>query len=158
MKKAAILLIGAALVLGAAPLDFAAARSRGARSDRAPQTANQILDEEVAQIAQIRAKLRLAPEQEKNWSDLEGVLRDIAKKRADRIVAMRAELAQQKGPVDLVEQWRGIADVLNERSIELKTLADAAQPLYASLDAEQKKNFKAEIERLEKNTSEDRLK
>ncbi|WOJ90283.1 Spy/CpxP family protein refolding chaperone [Methylocapsa polymorpha] len=150
MRSAAILVIGAVLVLGSAP---ALARNRGERQDRTPQTANQILDEEVAQIAQIRAKLLLAPDQEKNWSDLETALRDIAKKRADRMVVMRTEMAQQKGPVDLIEQWRGIADILNERSIDLKTLADAAQPLYSTLSDEQKKHFKEEIERLEKTTS-----
>jgi hypothetical protein len=150
MRNAIILVIGGALVLGSAP---ALARPRADRQDRAAPTANQILDAEEAQIAQIRAKLRLAPEQEKNWSDLETALHDIAKKRADQMVVMRAEMAQQKGPVDLIEQWRGIADVLNERSIDLKTLADAAQPLYSTLSDEQKKHFTEEIERLEKTTS-----
>ncbi len=72
---------------------------------------------------------------------------------ADRLVLIRSAAAQPQGPVDLVEQWRNIADILNDRSIELKTLADAAQPLYASLSDEQKKSFKEQIQRLEANVA-----
>jgi hypothetical protein len=159
MKKAAILVMASALLLGAAPIASAVARSRTDRQDHAAEkTASQIFDEEAAQIAAIKAKLRLTPEQEKSWADLETALRDIAKKRADRLVIIRSALAQPKGPVDLVEQWRNIADILNDRSIELKTLADAAQPLYSSLSDEQKKQFKEQIQRLEANVAEGGLK
>ncbi len=144
MKKAATLITAAALLLGAAQI--AIARSRTDRPDNtAEKTASQIFDEEAAQIAQIKAKLRLSPEQEKSWADLEAALRDIAKKRADRLVIIRNALAQPKGPVDLVEQWRNIADILNDRSIELKTLADAAQPLYSSSTMSRKSNSRSKF-------------
>lgn len=153
MKKASILVMAAAFALGSAPVAFAIARTRTDRPEPAAPTASQILDKEEAQIAQLKAELRLTPEQEKTWSDLETALRDIAKKRANQMVVIRAELAQQKGPVDLVEQWRGIADILNDRSIELKTLADAAEPLYSTLSDDQKKRFKEQMQRIQTTVS-----
>jgi hypothetical protein len=101
--------------------------------DRAA-TANQFLDQEEAHIAEIKASLRLTPDQEKNWSDLEGVLRDIAKARAERVATIRAQRAQQKSPVDIIERWRSAADILDEQSINLKSMADAAERLNKSLN------------------------
>lgn len=164
MKKASILAITIVLIIGSAIMASAVARSRGHGHDRGPEaaaepTANQILDQEEAQIAAIKARLRLKPDQEKNWSDLESSLRDIAKKRADRMVVMRSEIKKQKdNPPSLIEQWRGVADVLNDRSIDLKTMADAADPLYASLDEQQKKDFKDEFAKLERSQSGESLK
>ena len=43
---------------------------------------------------------------------------------------------QQHG--DAIERLRQRADVMSERATQLKTLADAAQPLYASLTDDQK--------------------
>jgi hypothetical protein len=65
-------------------------------------------------------------------------LHDIAKKRADRLIVRRAAREQQKAPVGFLERLRRRADALSNRSADLKTAADAIQPLYGSLDERQK--------------------
>ena len=115
--------------------------SRRDRSDRAELSANQIMDQFAARTARIKADLRLTPDQEKNWSGFETAMREIGKTNADRQVAIQAGRTPQQGPVDVIDQMRAEAKVLNERSIDEKTLADAAQPLYASLDDQQRRRF-----------------
>ena len=122
--------------------------SRRDRSDRAELSANQIMDQFAARTARIKADLRLTPEQEKNWSGFETAMREIGKSNADRQVAIQAGRTPQQGPVDVIDQMRDEAKVLNERSVDEKTLADAAQPLYASLDDQQKRRFARELLRL----------
>jgi hypothetical protein len=104
-------------------------------------SANQISNEFSARTARIKADLRLTPEQEKNWPGFESAMSDMGKRYGDRQVAMQADRAQQKGPADVIEQLRDEAQFLSERSVDRKTLADAAQPLFASLDDQQKRRF-----------------
>jgi hypothetical protein len=99
----------------------------------------------AARIARIKADLRLTPEQEKNWGGFESAMRDIGKTTADRQVAMQTERTQQTAPIDIIEQMRREAIFLSERSTDRKKLADAAQPLYASLDDQQKRRFANEL-------------
>jgi hypothetical protein len=54
---------------------------------------------------------------------------------------MRDARAQQNGSVDLIDELRRNADSLIERANERKNLADAAQPLYATLNEQQKNRF-----------------
>jgi hypothetical protein len=115
------------------------------RSERAELTANQITNDFAARTARIKADLRLTPEQEKNWSGFESAANDMGKRYADRQIAVQAGRAQQKGPVDVIEQLRDEAQFLSERSVDRKTLADAAQPLYASLNDQQKRQFAKEL-------------
>ena len=70
---------------------------------------------------------------------------EIGKKRADRDIALRAKRADQKDPGDFIENMRNDAVSLGERSEDEKKLADAAQPLYGSLDARQKERFSREL-------------
>jgi hypothetical protein len=49
--------------------------------------------------------------------------------------------ANQVGSIDLIEQMRSNAENRIERGNDLKKLADASQPFYASLDDQQKKRF-----------------
>jgi hypothetical protein len=111
-----------------------------------PQTRSQISSPRTANI---KAKLRLTPEQEKNWPGFESAMSDIGKTSADRQVALQAERtqqsAQQKGPFDLIEGMRKEAIFLSERSVERKTIADAAEPLYVSLNDQQKRLFAEEL-------------
>jgi hypothetical protein len=115
------------------------------RSDRAELSANQITNEFGARTARIKADLRLTPEQEKNWPGFESAMSDMGKRYGDRQTAMQADRTQQKAPVDVIEQLRDEAQFLSERSTDRKTLADAAQPLYASLDDQQKRRFAKEL-------------
>ena len=115
------------------------------RSDRAELSANQITNEFSARTARIKADLRLTPEQEKNWPGFESAMNDMGKRYGDRQTAVEADRTQQKAPADIIEQLRDEAQFLSDRSVDRKTLADAAQPLYASLDDQQKRRFTKEL-------------
>jgi hypothetical protein len=145
MRKPLLLLTAAALLAGAALTGSAVAQDR---SRRAELPANQIADQVDARAARIRADLRLTPEQENNWAGFESAMRDLGKKRSDREITLRADRAQQKGPVDIIEQMRRGADYMSERSADQKTLADAAQPLFASLNDQQKRRLTEELVRM----------
>jgi hypothetical protein len=75
-------------------------------------------------------------------------MRDIGKKQADREIALRADRAQQKGAFDIIEQMRRGADYMSERSVDQKKLADAAQPLFTSLNDQQKRRLTEELLRM----------
>jgi hypothetical protein len=139
-----LLLAAAALIAGASLTGSAAARDRD-RPDRAALTVNQIVAQEDVRIARIKADLRLTSDQEKSWPGLESALRDIGKTRADRQVAARAERGQDKESGDVIQYLTSQATFLGERSADMKKLADAAQPLYASLDEQQKKRLASEL-------------
>jgi L-serine deaminase len=142
MRKALVLFTTAALVAGSALGGPAVARDR---LDRVELSANQITDQYAARTARIKADLHLTPEQAKNWPGFESAMNDLAKASADRQMAMQTTGTPPKGPVDIIEQMRQQAKYLSERSVERKTLADAAEPLYASLDDQQKRRFAAEL-------------
>jgi hypothetical protein len=146
--KTVLFIVAAALIAGAAFTDSAIAQRRGDRGDRATLTANQMVAQTDANTARIKADLRLTPEQEKNWSGLATALHDIGVKRADSLVAFRTEHARQKDSGDLIEYLNSRGKLLGERSANVKKLADAAQPLYASLDEQQKRRFANELVRL----------
>ena len=65
----------------------------------------------------------------------------MSKTQADRRVAMRDARAQQHGSFDALDEMRKSADSQIERSNDRKKLADAAQPLYSSLNEQQKNRF-----------------
>ena len=90
-----------------------------------------------ARIAALHAGLQLTAEQEKNWPAVESALRDLAKQRSERLAA-RASADRPKDPLDRLALR---ADVLSQRGSALKKLADAAGPLYKSLDEAQKQRF-----------------
>jgi hypothetical protein len=90
-----------------------------------------------ARIAALKAGLKLTPDQEKNWPALETALRERAKARAGR----REARAQADRPADPIERLRTRAERMSERGDSLKQLADAAAPLYQSLDEGQKRRF-----------------
>jgi hypothetical protein len=89
-----------------------------------------------ARVAALHAGLRLTAEQEKAWPAVEQAYRDLAALRRDRITAFRAEQA-----ADPIQRAQRRADALAARSAALKRYADAAAPLYQSLDDGQKRRF-----------------
>jgi hypothetical protein len=151
MRKALVVLTAAALLGGFALDGAAVARDRNRefrveiRSGHGELTANQIVDQCGARVAKIKADLRLTPDQAKNWGGLEAAACDIARTNAERLLAVRAERTDQKGPPDVIEGMRMESKYLNERSVDRKKLADAAQPLYGSLDDGQKRRFANEL-------------
>lgn len=135
MRRTLILVTTAALLTGTAITGSAVARDR---SDRPELTAGQITDLAAARVAQLKADLRLTPDQEKNWPAFETALVDMWKKQAEQQIAWRSAHAKQQGSVDLIDEMRKDADEQIDRSNARKKLADAAQPLYSSLDDQQK--------------------
>jgi len=90
-----------------------------------------------ARIAGLKAGLKLTPEQEKSWPAVEAALRDMAKQRSERFAAR----ASADKPKDPIERMALRANAMTERGTTLKKLADAAGPLYKSLDDGQKHRF-----------------
>jgi zinc resistance-associated protein len=86
-----------------------------------------------ARIAAIKAGLKLTPDQEKNWPAVEQAIRDMAKDRYQRRTERRE---QRRG--DPIERLRNRADAMTQTAADLKKLADAADPLYKSLNDDQK--------------------
>lgn len=107
-----------------------------------------------ARIAGVKAGLQLSAEQEKLWGPVESTVRDLGKKWGDRLAARREEwqkrreaMKDNKEPpaIDHVDRLRKRADNLAERAADMKRFADAAQPLYATLDEGQKRRLQTLI-------------
>ena len=141
MRKFVIVFISAVLLTGTALTGSALARDR---ADRSELTASQMTDRAEVRLAKMKVDLNLTADQEKNWSGFATAMQDMSKKQADRRIALRDARAQQHGSFDALDEMRKNADRQIERSNDRKKLADAAQPLYASLTEQQKSRF-AEI-------------
>src|SRR6266480_5577076 len=97
-----------------------------------------------ARIAAVKAGLKLTPDQEKLWPPVEAAVRDFAKLRIDRANArMNAERDSQDSqkPDDPVARLRDRADTMAASATALKKIADAADPLYKTLDEGQKRRL-----------------
>jgi zinc resistance-associated protein len=90
-----------------------------------------------ARLAALRAGLALSAEQEKNWPAFEQAARDFGKLRLDRMDAMRGAQSSD----DPVERMRSRAAEMTGTGTALQKLADATDPLYRSLDDNQKRRF-----------------
>ena len=130
----------AALVAGPALLGTAVAQDR-THDQRLPT--NQTTDQVDARTSHMRADLRLTPEQETHWGAFESAMRDYFKSRKQRDAAIRTDRAAQKNPVDVISVMRRVAVRMSQRSVAKNALADAAQPLFASLNDIQKRQFSA---------------
>lgn len=119
-------------------------------AEAAPQqelTADQIVAESDANIARIKTALNLTPEQEKHWSGFNSAMHYLGHNGADRL-NLRIARAKRDPPDDIIEQMRNEAQFLNDRAVDQRAVADAAEPLFASLDAKQKALFIEEMVRL----------
>lgn len=116
-----------------------------------------------ARIAGLKTGLRLTSEQEKNWPAVEQAIRAAAKERADRRAersearekmreerrAKGADASQESRDArradrqrpDMVERMRRGADAMTKRAATMTSFADAIEPLYKSLDNDQKRRF-----------------
>ena len=114
----------------------------------APQlTAEQIVANSDANIDRIKAELNLTPEQEKNWTAFNSAMHYLGHNGADRL-NLRIARAKRDPPDDIIEQMRNEAQFLNDRAVDQRNVADAAEPLFASLDDKQKQIFIEEMVRL----------
>lgn len=93
-----------------------------------------------AKLTGMKAGLNLTSDQEKLWGPFEAAVKDGAKTRMDDLQQMieSREGGEHMSPVD---RLNAMADRLTKVSADLKHIADAAKPLYASLDESQKHSF-----------------
>ena len=111
----------------------------------APQlTAEQIVATSDANIERIKKQLNLTPEQEKNWTGFNSAMHYLGHNGADRL-NLRVARAKRDPPDDIIEQMRNEAQFLNDRAVDQRNVADAADPLFASLDDKQKVLFIQEM-------------
>lgn len=111
----------------------------------APQiTAEQIVANSDANIERIKKTLNLTPEQEKNWAGFNSAMHYLGHNGADRL-NLRIARAKRDPPDDIIEQMRNEAQFLNDRAVDQRNVADAAESLFASLDEKQKTTFIQEM-------------
>jgi hypothetical protein len=98
-----------------------------------------------ARIAAVHAGLKLNADQEKLWPPVEAAVRDFAKLRIDRANARMNAAPGDAGnadkPEDPVARLRQRAEDMGATSAALKKIADAADPLYKTLDEGQKRRL-----------------
>jgi hypothetical protein len=123
------------------------AKGKAAQPAEPQLTAEQIVANSDAYIDRIKAELKLTPEQEKNWTAFNSAMHYLGHNGADRL-NLRIARAQRDPPDDIIEQMRNEAQFLNDRAVDQRNVADAAEPLFASLDAKQKAIFIDQMVRL----------
>jgi hypothetical protein len=107
-----------------------------------------------ARIAAVHAGLKLTGDQEKLWPPVEAAVRDFAKLRIDRANARMAAPQNQpqdsqkqdlqrdtQGDEDPVARLRERAQTMAANADAMKKIADAADPLYKTLDDGQKRRL-----------------
>jgi hypothetical protein len=133
---------------GKASKDKGAKQTAVLTQEGAPQlTAEQIVTNSDANIERIKKELNLTPEQEKNWAGFNSAMHYLGHNGADRL-NLRIARAKRDPPDDIIEQMRNEAQFLNDRAVDQRNVADAAEPLYSSLDDKQKQTFIEEMVRL----------
>jgi len=96
-----------------------------------------------ARIAAVHAGLKLNADQEKLWPAVETAVREFSKLRIDRANArMNAPRdGDAQKPDDPVSRLRERADTMAASAAAMKKIADAADPLYKTLDDGQKRRL-----------------
>jgi hypothetical protein len=101
-----------------------------------------------ARIAAVKAGLKLTPDQEKMWPAVESAVRDFAKLRIDRANARMEEhknrdddAKRTDAPDNPVARLQQRAGDMATTAAALKKIADAADPLYKTLDDGQKRRL-----------------
>jgi len=133
MRRTLLAGFAAALILGT--LAPAQAQSTSGGRPKAAEAVAKALVERKVEI--LKTALSLTPEQQKLWPAVEDSIRTRAAMRLGRITKLVA-LRDSDKDVSPIEMMRIRADTLASKATELKKLADAWQPLYATLDSNQK--------------------
>ncbi|QPF88463.1 Spy/CpxP family protein refolding chaperone [Bradyrhizobium commune] len=114
----------------------------------APQlTPDQIVANSDSYIDRIKGELNLTPDQEKHWFGFSSAMHYLGHNGAERL-NLRVERAKRDPPDDIIEQMRNEAQFLIDRAADQRNVADAAEPLFSSLDDKQKQLFIQEMVRL----------
>ncbi|WP_426608713.1 Spy/CpxP family protein refolding chaperone [Bradyrhizobium sp. McL0616] len=111
----------------------------------APQlTPDQIVANSDSYIERIKTELNLTPDQEKHWFGFSSSMHYLGHNGAERL-NLRVERAKRDPPDDIIEQMRNEAQFLIDRAADQRNVADAAEPLFSSLDDKQKQVFIEEM-------------
>ena len=97
-----------------------------------------------ARIAAVKAGLKLTPDQEKLWPPVENAVRDFVKLRTDQATARaeaRKNAGDDKAAVGPFVRLQQRAEAMTTAGAGLKRIADAAEPLYKTLDEGQKRRL-----------------
>ncbi|MHC2619247.1 hypothetical protein ACVIW2_001279 [Bradyrhizobium huanghuaihaiense] len=111
------------------------------------QTAEQIVANSDSYIERIKTELNLTPDQEKHWYGFSSAMHYLGHNGAERL-NLRVARAKRDPPDDIIEQMRNEAQFLIDRAADQRNVADAAEPLYSSLDDKQRQVFIQEMVRL----------
>jgi citrate synthase len=147
MKKLVLSAVAAAAVMGSA---FALPAIADEDNDGPPPVQRMMANQELmldAKLAGMKAVLKMTPEQEKLWPAFESAVRDgmkmqmeMMKTRVEAMGAMREKMrsGERPSPIDMMTR---MSEHLAKASEAVKKVADAAKPLYDSLNDEQKSHF-----------------
>ena len=135
-----------AFLIAASPPVFAQEPSAGA-SERLTAADWEALTE--ARIKLVKGALQLTPDQEKYWPAVENAIRIRAMDRQVRLAAIaerarelrdrsRIEVLRDRNPIEFMQRR---ADRLVQRAADLNRLAEAWQPLYQTLQPDQKQRL-----------------
>jgi hypothetical protein len=91
-----------------------------------------------AKLAGMKAGLKLNADQEKLWGPFQTAVENSQKSRLAAMLDRTAAGDESESPIDRLE---AVADRLSKAAANVKAVADAAKPLYASLDETQKHEF-----------------
>jgi hypothetical protein len=140
MRKSMLGLVAGLVGLGlAGGIAFAAADAgRGPDMQRMMEDHAAMLD---AQLAGLKAALKLTPDQEKLWAPFEASVRDAAKMRADHMQALRATMQAGKAGPSPIDRLDMMATGMEDGAKALHGIAAAGKPLYAALDEGQQRRF-----------------
>lgn len=95
-----------------------------------------------ARIAAVHAGLKLTADQEKLWPPVEAAVKEFAKLRIDRANArMNRPQDDSSQPADPMTRLRDRADTMAATAAAMKKIAEAADPLYKTLDDGQKRRL-----------------
>ena len=136
------------LFITASPLAYAQAPSGGAVERLGAADVNALTD---ARINIVKTALQLTPDQEKYWPAIEDAIRTRMKDRQARIAnaAARRNELRDRSPIEVLRDRNPVefihrrADALAQRAADLKRLGDAWQPLYQTLNPDQKRRMAA---------------
>jgi hypothetical protein len=146
------------VVIGTTALFLAASSIANAQSSQtsSPATPEQLSATDRNTLTDMRvdlvkAALQLTPEQEKLWPPVESAIRANAEDRRARIARIqetvgvrgdrsRADVLRNRDPIAFLQRR---SQALAQRSADLDRLAEAWQPLYQTLNPEQRQRMAA---------------
>jgi len=153
MKKFLITGLMTAALMGGVNISDAIAQTTEAPAPapsekKAGPAENQIANDVDARIAELKARLRLTTDQETHWAGLQSALHDDGIRQLNSAIEKanrprhrdHDEKDQTERPNDII-LMRSMADDFTARGAALKKLADAAEPLYTSLDDSQRREL-----------------